>query len=86
MGKKSQITQIQMPLGADRIPTGAVQFTDDWPGLFIRGDGAFALMLELKQILKTLDEQDKRECPTHLVKRIVNIIEQDVIVRRDLPA
>ncbi len=27
----------------DRIESGVVQFGDDWPGLFLRGDDAFAL-------------------------------------------
>lgn len=26
-----------------RVPTGPVQFGDDWPGVFIRGDEALAL-------------------------------------------
>lgn len=32
-----------------RVETGAVQFNDDWPGLFIRGDNAayYAMMLEM---------------------------------------
>lgn len=32
----------------ERVETGAVQFGDDWPGVFIRGDNAgyYALMLE----------------------------------------
>lgn len=28
---------------APRVETGAVQFGNDWPGLFIRGDAAFVL-------------------------------------------
>lgn len=83
MAKNSQITQIPIQGGSDRIATGAIQFNADWPGLFIRGDDAFALMLELKQLLKALEEQDNRECLIYVVRRIVNIIEQDVIVRHD---
>ncbi|MGI0016434.1 MAG: hypothetical protein ACREBU_23685, partial [Nitrososphaera sp.] len=79
MEKNSQITQIPIQDGSDRIETGAIQFNDDWPGLFIRGDDAFALILELKQLLKTLEEQDNQECLTNVVRRIVSIIEQDVI-------
>lgn len=52
MEKNSQITRIPLPDGSDRIETGAIQFNEDWPGLFIRGDEAFALMLELKQLLE----------------------------------
>ena|ERR1700720_1643418 len=35
----------------DRIETGPVQFNDDWPGFFIRGDNAFALRLAMANIL-----------------------------------
>jgi hypothetical protein len=37
---------MQLPLpnaGAERVETGPVQFGDDWPGIFIRGDQALAL-------------------------------------------
>jgi len=81
MEKNSQITQITVPSESERVSTGAVQFNDDWPGLFIRGDEAFALMLELKEVLKTLAEQNDRQCQTHLIGSIVSIIEQDVIVQ-----
>lgn len=35
----------------DRVETGPVQFNDDWPGFFIRGDNAFAVRLALAQVL-----------------------------------
>lgn len=36
-----------LPGVTERVETGAVQFGDDWPGVFIRGDhaGYWALML-----------------------------------------
>ncbi len=35
-----------------RVETGPVQFNDDWPGVFIRGDNAayYAMMLESYKI------------------------------------
>lgn len=35
---------------APRVETGAVQFGNDWPGLFLRGDDAFALAMHIKQL------------------------------------
>ena len=35
-----------------RVPTGVVQFGEDWPGVFIRGDEALALA----QMLSLLPE------------------------------
>ena len=34
-----------------RPETGAMSFGDDWPGLFIRGDNAFAFALALRSVL-----------------------------------
>ena len=31
-----------------RLETGVVQFDDDWPGVFIRGDSAFGLLMMLE--------------------------------------
>jgi hypothetical protein len=36
--------KIDLTPGANRVETGAVQFSDDWPGIFIRGDDAFRLL------------------------------------------
>ena len=38
-------------LDNDRIETGPVQFNEDWPGFFIRGDNAFAIRLAIAQVL-----------------------------------
>ena len=40
---------------APRVETGAVQFGDDWPGLFIRGDDAFDLAMQIKNIGRFLN-------------------------------
>jgi hypothetical protein len=34
-----------------RLETGVVQDGDDWPGIFIRGDHAFALSLQIRAAL-----------------------------------
>lgn len=36
---------------AERVETGPVQFNDDWPGYFIRGDNAMGLALIIKDVL-----------------------------------
>lgn len=38
-----------------KAETGSMQFGDDWPGLFVRGDNAFGYMLALKTVV---DGQD----------------------------
>lgn len=37
-----------------RIETGPIQFGDDWPGLFIRGDNAIGYALQLQLLLDVL--------------------------------
>lgn len=39
----AEIRVLPAPLGGGRVETGPVQFGEDWPGVFIRGDNAGAL-------------------------------------------
>lgn len=54
--KKDKVRLIQ---GQElRVETGAVQFGDDWPGLFIRGDMCFQLYLSITAVLaEHVDEE-----------------------------
>ena len=47
--------KIDYPASAPRVETGVVQFGDDWPGVFIRGDNAAALAMSLEQALLLLE-------------------------------
>lgn len=40
----------------DRVETGPVQFGDDWPGVFIRGDNAFGYVMELQNAITKMPE------------------------------
>ncbi|QSR18424.1 hypothetical protein [Novosphingobium sp. KA1] len=40
-----------VPHEGPRIETGVVQIGDDWPGVFIRGDNAFAYAMALQSVL-----------------------------------
>lgn len=42
----------KLPGVDDRVETGPVQFGDDWPGIFIRGDNAMHYALALSSLLK----------------------------------
>lgn len=62
--KTQQLTSVE----PDRVETGPVKFGDDWTGVFIRGDDAFALWWDVKQgnterilaLLKSADEAANR--------------------------
>jgi hypothetical protein len=36
--------------GVDRVSSGPVQFGNDWPGLFIRGDHALKVAMSIRQL------------------------------------
>lgn len=40
----------KLPAVDDRVETGPVQFGDDWPGVFIRGDNAAYFAMALKEV------------------------------------
>lgn len=41
----------ELPGQDARVETGVVQFGDDWPGIFIRGDNAFAYARHLRALI-----------------------------------
>lgn len=45
-----------LPDRNDRVETGAVQFGEDWPGLFIRGDNCIYYSMCLQTVLRLLKE------------------------------
>jgi hypothetical protein len=43
------------PKDLDRVETGPLQFDEDWPGVFIRGDNAGYYCMILRQYLDKID-------------------------------
>lgn len=43
-----------LPATETRVETGAVQFGDDWPGLFIRGDDCAAMAFSVQSIIRLI--------------------------------
>jgi hypothetical protein len=79
------ITQIPVPGGSGRTPTGALQFQDDWPGLFIRGDDAIALSIGIHQLAKCLADHPDAAVALYRLEKIAGIIDKDIIVRKQPP-
>jgi hypothetical protein len=44
-----------------RVETGAVQFGEDWPGYFIRGDSVMELRMSIKTVVDKLEGTDDPE-------------------------
>lgn len=54
-----------------RIETGVVQFCDDWPGIFLRGDEALALAEDLRMSRNLNDDGMSHR---RVVDRIIDLL------------
>lgn len=80
MSRTRRILDIPVPGGSDRIPTGAIRFQDDWPGLFIRGDQAVILGAKIRNLDKELEGHTSviaESCLSEL-RKIADLIEEHV--------
>jgi hypothetical protein len=82
-----RILQIPLPGGSGRIKTGAVQFQDDWPCLFVRGDDAIFLRSAIRRLQERLTSTQDVDVSDALMRlgAIADIIEQQVMVRGHVP-
>jgi len=85
MNQKPKRTQIPMPGGSGLTPTGAMEFQQDWPGLFVRGDNAAEVSTAIRRLQQHCADHDHWKVCVSLdvLGRIADIIEQDVMVRSD---
>lgn len=55
------------PAESERVESGAIKFGDDWPGLFLRGDDAFAHSLNINTVWQHLKRiYEKQNMPFDL--------------------
>ena len=66
-----------------RVETGPIQFGNDWPGLFLRGDRAGYIALQIESLLNNLTTQQKADNAFSIqtLQNIKKIIQNDVIVK-----
>jgi hypothetical protein len=78
-----RILQIPLRGGSGNAPTGAVQFQDDWPGLFLRGDMAIVVALAIRNLQKALTDSNDLVIASALgnLSIIADVIERDVRVK-----
>jgi len=83
MSAESRILQISMRGSSGETPTGAIQFEDDWPGLFIRGDRAISLLSKIRGLQERLANHPDVVVAACLVElgEIADLIERDVVVK-----
>lgn len=57
---KDDVLKLPLPDGMTRMECGPVQFGDDWPGYFLRGDRAFGLLQGRETVLALMETGDTR--------------------------
>jgi len=84
MSTEPKILQIPMRGGSGEVRTGAIQFENDWPGLFIRGDDAIALLSRIRGLQERMAGHPDVVAAAALIElvKIADLIERDVVVRR----
>lgn len=80
----TQIQKLPAPEEQLRVETGAVQFGNDWPGLFIRGDNAMMLKLDIEVLAVYVQEAGRPSVQVALnsLIRMAEMIGENVIVKR----
>jgi hypothetical protein len=80
------MTKIPVPGNLGDTPTGPMQFQDDWPGLFIRGNDAIVLMCAINELQQRLADHTDVVVASSLItlSRYAEMIERDIILRRSL--
>ena len=78
-----RIFQVPLEGGSGRVPTGAMQFEDDWPGLFLRGDDAIVVAFAIRRLEEALVSSEDPVIGSALSKLtpVADIIDRDVRVR-----
>jgi len=68
-----------------RIETGSVQFGDDWPGVFIRGDNAAYYAMILKQFLDNPDMRKDNIIMTSVLNGLVSTLSGCIVTSEGDP-
>jgi len=51
----------EIPHEGPRVETGPVRFGNDWGGLFIRGDNAFAIKIQIEVLQQAMEDLDENK-------------------------
>lgn len=53
--EENKLEEVHFPPSGNRPETGAMQFGEDWPGTFIRGDDSFLFKVQLATLLEYVE-------------------------------
>lgn len=85
MSQQPKRTQIPIEGGSGLIPSGAMQFENDWPGLFLRGDNAVTVSHAIRQLLDYHGKKPPGDllAPLMILEDMADVIDNDVMVKPD---
>ncbi len=84
MNSTKKITHIPFQGSSGVVPSGAIQFQDDWPGLFLRGDSASSLLATIRGLQQRLVDHPDPVVQAALLqlKDVATMIEHDVLIKQ----
>ena len=76
-------TQFHRDTDSNRVETGALQFNEDWPGVFIRGDNAAFYAMQLRHLIRYVEQNADHIdfYALNTAKNLVDLLNSCVIVR-----
>jgi hypothetical protein len=81
--RKQRIQHLPAPTEQPRVETGTVQFGDDWPGLFLRGDDCMALVADIRRMFEEISKSGVAALGAGAkLGELMEAIEEGVIVPR----
>lgn len=70
--------------GQGRVETGPVQFGDDWPGTFIRGDDSFRFKCSIDLLMEWMQQQDDAPwIAANCMQALASLFDQSNLVSRE---
>lgn len=70
-----QVQKVPMPDGWTRPETGPMQFGDDWPGVFIRGDNALAYSLSAGRAVEALRQNPNYQIEAAMLAGLMRVLQ-----------
>lgn len=68
----------------DRVETGPIQFEDDWPGVFIRGDNAAGFSMSLSNMLEKYKKTDPKDrIDIARIEGLINVLRSSLFNNMD---
>lgn len=86
--QKRQAALRGTPLSRARAETGPMQFGEDWPGVFISGDSAFRIAMNLERALLLIDEgSGLGAAPRTTISSLVELLRSCIVTgKKDIEA